>query len=145
MRSILWLSLIAGLWLAGCDRRDVPVTTLPSEVVPATEEPIVPPPPVKAPPQLKLPAPLHKPQPPAPDQAAAVDGDQPGPGGDVAPPGDGAPPGDAPPEADAIFPFFLPKSRPRGCLGPLSGRPWTSVNATALHRSNTVRAAAEPV
>lgn len=102
MRSILWLSLIAGLWLAGCDRRDVPVTTLPSAVVPATEEPIVPPPPVKAPPQLKLPAPLHKPQPPAPDQAAAVDGDKPGPGGDVAPPGDGAPPGDAPPEADAM-------------------------------------------
>ena len=94
MRSILWLSLIAGLWLAGCDRRDVPVTTLPSAVVPATEEPIVPPPPVKAPPPLKLPAPLHKPQPPAPDQAAAVDGDKPGPGG--------APPGDAPPEADAM-------------------------------------------
>jgi len=33
-------------------------------------------------------------------------------------------------EADAIFPFFLPKSGPRGCLRPLSGRPWTSVNAT---------------
>jgi hypothetical protein len=31
-----------------------------------------------------------------------------------------------------MFPFFLPKSRPRGCLGPLSGSPWTSVNATAF-------------
>jgi hypothetical protein len=97
MRSILWLSLIAGLWLAGCDSRDVPVTTLPSEVAPPTDEPLVPPP-VKAPPQVaKLPAPLHKPQPPAPDQAAAVDGDQPGPGGDVAPPTDGLPAADAAP------------------------------------------------
>ena len=79
MRSILWLSLIAGLWLAGCDRRDVPVTTLPPPpVAPSLEEALIPPP-VKAPPQPKLPAPLHKPQPPAPDQAAAVDGDQPGP------------------------------------------------------------------
>jgi len=97
MRSILWLSLIAGLWLAGCDRRDVPVTTLPSEVVPATEEPILPPPPVKAPPQARLPAPLHKPQPPAPDQAAALNSDEPGPGGDVTPPGDGPPAADAAP------------------------------------------------
>jgi hypothetical protein len=96
MRSILWLSLISGLWLAGCDRRDVPVTTLPAAVEPPTEEPIVPPP-VKAPP-AKLPAPLHKPQPPGPDQAAvaAADGDQPGPGGDV------APPADEPPAADAV-------------------------------------------
>jgi hypothetical protein len=94
MRSILWLTLIAGLWLAGCDRRDVPVTTLPpSPVAPAPEEAPAPPP-VKAPP-ARLPAPLHKPQPPAPDQAAAVDGDQPGPGGDVAPPEDGPPAADA--------------------------------------------------
>jgi len=28
----------------------------------------------------------------------------------------------------------LPKSRPRGCLGPLSGRRWTSANATPLLR-----------
>ena len=94
MRSILWLSLIAGLWLAGCDRREVPVTTLPPlSVAPAPEEAPAPPP-VKAPP-VRLPAPLHKPQPPASDQAAAVDGDQPGPGGDVAPPEDGPPAADA--------------------------------------------------
>jgi hypothetical protein len=96
MRSILWLSLIAGLCLAGCDRRDVPVTTMPSSVAPATEEPIVPPPAKMPPTPAKLPAPLHKPQPPGPDQAAAADGDQPGPGGDV------APPGNEPPAADAV-------------------------------------------
>src|SRR5690349_20896382 len=96
MRSILWLSLIAGLSLAGCDRRDVPVTTMPSSVAPATEEPIVPPPAKMPPTPAKLPAPLHKPQPPGPEQAAAADGDQPGPGGDV------APPGDEPPAADAV-------------------------------------------
>jgi hypothetical protein len=113
MRSILWLSLIAGLWLAGCDRREVPVTTLPSEVVPATEEPILPPPPVKAPPQVRLPAPLHKPQPPAPDQAAAIDGEQPGPGGDVTPPGDG------PPAADAVpAPPTDGASQPPGTIAP---------------------------
>jgi hypothetical protein len=101
MRSILWLPLIAGLWLAGCDRREVPVTTLPAPA-PAQEEPLVPPP-VKAPP-AKLPAPLRKPQQPSADQVAAASaGDQPGPGGDVSPPPDGpaaadsapAPPTDA--------------------------------------------------
>src|SRR5690242_8114616 len=98
MRSILWLSLIAGLWLAGCDRRDVPVTTMPSAVAPLSLEEALIPPPAKTPPQpAKLPAPLHKPQPPAPDQAAAADGDQPGPGGDVAPPGDEPPAADAAP------------------------------------------------
>jgi len=30
----------------------------------------------------------------------------------------------------------LPKSRPRGCLGPLSGRRWTSANATPFSRPN---------
>jgi len=29
-------------------------------------------------------------------------------------------------------PLWPPKSRPRGCLDPLSGRPSTSVNATAF-------------
>jgi hypothetical protein len=87
MRSILWLPLIAGLWLAGCDEREVPVTTLPAPE-PAQEEALVPPP-VKAPP-VKLPAPLRKPQQPVSGQVAtATTGDQPGPGGDVAPP-DGA-------------------------------------------------------
>src|SRR5262245_54563996 len=99
MRSILWLSLIAGLSLVGCDSRDVPVTTLRAAVEPPNEEPIVPPPSKMPPTPAKLPAPLRKPQPPGPDQAAvaAVGGDQLGPGGDVAPPADGPPAADAEP------------------------------------------------
>lgn len=107
MRSILWLPLIAGLCLAGCDRRDVPVTTVPAPV-PAQEEPLVPPP-VKQPlPPAKLPAPLRKPQQPTADQAAGTaPDDQPGsdattpPGGpaapDTTPPVEGSGPAQPPP------------------------------------------------
>ena len=47
-------------------------------------------------------------------------------------------------EADAIFTFFCRNRVPAAAWAPLSGRPWTSVNATPSLRTNPVRAVASP-
>lgn len=98
MRSILWLPLIAGLCIAGCDRRDVPVTTLPAPE-PAQEEALVPPPVKQPPAPVKLPAPLRKPQQPMADQASGTAPDDQPDGEATAPPG-GPPAPDTPPVDD---------------------------------------------